>query len=164
MKFLVPNYSCLQNPWLGGYRPPDPRSLCPQLNLSNPPPPPEKNSWVRHCLWYTLIKRIKCRRYQRNAANEMTPHGWKINVFRVGIWIKNWNRIEVLPPAALTQQLWKMAPQVEKLSVWSAITNRSLWLECKDHFLQSFLENRQRKCPPEWYKFFSDIGCNSYDQ
>ena len=28
MKFLVPNYSCLQNPWLGGYRPPDPRSLC----------------------------------------------------------------------------------------------------------------------------------------
>jgi len=23
MKFLVPNYSCLQNPWLGGY--------CPQI-------------------------------------------------------------------------------------------------------------------------------------
>jgi len=22
MQFLVPNYSCLQNPWLGGYRPP----------------------------------------------------------------------------------------------------------------------------------------------
>jgi len=22
MKFLVPNYSCLQNPWLAGYRPP----------------------------------------------------------------------------------------------------------------------------------------------
>ena len=29
MKFLVPNYSCLQNPCLGGYRPPDPHSLCP---------------------------------------------------------------------------------------------------------------------------------------
>ena len=26
--------------------PPDPHSLCPQLNLLNPPP--EKNSWVRH--------------------------------------------------------------------------------------------------------------------
>jgi len=38
MKFIVPNYSCLQNPWLGGYRPPNPRSLCPQLNLLNPPP------------------------------------------------------------------------------------------------------------------------------
>ena len=49
LKFLVPNYSCLQNPWLGGYRPPDSRSpslLCPQLNLFNPP---EQNSWVRHC-------------------------------------------------------------------------------------------------------------------
>ena len=40
MKFLVPNYSCLQNPLPGGLPPPDPRSLCPQLNLLNPPPPP----------------------------------------------------------------------------------------------------------------------------
>ena len=40
MKFLVPNYSCLQNPWLGGgYRPQIPvlSVLCPQLNLLNPP-------------------------------------------------------------------------------------------------------------------------------
>ena len=34
MKFLVPNYSCLQNPWPLS----DPRCLCPQLNLLNPPP------------------------------------------------------------------------------------------------------------------------------
>ena len=41
MKFLVPNYSCLQNHWLGGYRPQIPvlSVLCPQLNLLNPPPP-----------------------------------------------------------------------------------------------------------------------------
>jgi hypothetical protein len=40
MKFLVPNYSCLQNRRLGDYRPQIPvRSvLCPQLNLLNPPP------------------------------------------------------------------------------------------------------------------------------
>ena len=38
MKFLVPNYSCLQIPVLS--------VLCPQLNLLNPP---EQNSWVRHC-------------------------------------------------------------------------------------------------------------------
>jgi len=40
MKFLVPNYSCLQNPWLGGYRPQIPvlSVLCPQLNLLNLPP------------------------------------------------------------------------------------------------------------------------------
>jgi hypothetical protein len=35
MKFLVQNYSCLQNPWLGGYCPQIP-VLCPQLNLLNP--------------------------------------------------------------------------------------------------------------------------------
>ena len=40
MKFLVPNHSCLQNPWLGGCRPQIPflSVLCPQLNLLNPPP------------------------------------------------------------------------------------------------------------------------------
>ena len=40
MKFLVSNYSCLQNPWLGGYRPQIPvlSVLCTQLNLLNPPP------------------------------------------------------------------------------------------------------------------------------
>ena len=38
MKFLVANYSCLQNPWLGGYRPQIPvlSVLSPQLNLLNP--------------------------------------------------------------------------------------------------------------------------------
>ena len=48
IKFLVPNYSCLQNPWLGGYRPQIPvlSVLCPQLNLLNPPT--EQNSWIRH--------------------------------------------------------------------------------------------------------------------
>jgi hypothetical protein len=37
MKFLVPNYSCIQNPLTRGPLPPDPHSLCPQLNLLNPP-------------------------------------------------------------------------------------------------------------------------------
>jgi hypothetical protein len=52
MKFLVQNYSCLQNPWLGGYQPQIPvlSVLCPQLNLLNPPL--RKNSWVRH--WFTF--------------------------------------------------------------------------------------------------------------
>ena len=49
MKFLVPNYSCLQNPWLGGCRPPDPPSLCPFSSTEFvEPPPPEQNSWVRY--------------------------------------------------------------------------------------------------------------------
>jgi len=39
MKFLAPNYSCLQDHWLEGYHPqiPDLSVLCPQLNLLNPP-------------------------------------------------------------------------------------------------------------------------------
>ena len=41
MKFLVPNYSCLQNSWLGGYHPQIPvlSAFSPQLNLLNSPPP-----------------------------------------------------------------------------------------------------------------------------
>ena len=48
MKFLVQNYSCLQNPWLGGYLTQIPvlSVLCPQLYLLNPPP--EQSFWVRH--------------------------------------------------------------------------------------------------------------------
>ena len=44
MKFLVPNYSCLQDPWLGGLPPPDPRSLCPlsSTEFVESPPPPKK--------------------------------------------------------------------------------------------------------------------------
>ena len=40
MKFLVPNYSCLQNPLLRGYCPQIPvlSVLCPQMNLLDPPP------------------------------------------------------------------------------------------------------------------------------
>ena len=49
MKFLVPNYSCLQNPWLVGYchQIPFLSVLCPVEFVE--PPPPEQNSWVRHC-------------------------------------------------------------------------------------------------------------------
>jgi len=44
MKFLVPNYTCLQNPWLGGYGPQIPvlSVLCLQLNFLNPPQPANK--------------------------------------------------------------------------------------------------------------------------
>ena len=59
MKFLVPNYSCLQNPWLGGCRPQISvlSVLCPQLNLLNPPPP-QQNSWVRHCVQFYRSWRV----------------------------------------------------------------------------------------------------------
>ena len=55
MIFLVPKYSCLQKPWLGGYRPQISilSVLCPQPNLLSPPSP-EQNSWVRH--WLLVIQ------------------------------------------------------------------------------------------------------------
>ena len=53
MKFLVPKWSCLQNPWRGGYAPISPFSLSSVLNWICWTPP-EKNSWVRHCQWSTL--------------------------------------------------------------------------------------------------------------
>ena len=70
MKFLVPNYSCLQNPWLGGYRPQIPvlSVLCPQLNLLNPL---EQNSWVRHCVqtwnWVALQIRTHLTTWRQTA-------------------------------------------------------------------------------------------------
>jgi hypothetical protein len=40
MKFLVPNYSCLQNPWLGGCRSPIP--VLSSTEFVEPPPPKKK--------------------------------------------------------------------------------------------------------------------------
>jgi len=42
MKFIVPNYGCLQNPWLWGYCPPDPHSLCPLSSTEFVEPLPNK--------------------------------------------------------------------------------------------------------------------------
>jgi len=59
MKFLVPNYNCLQNPWLGSYRPQIPvlSVLCPQLISLNPPT--EQKSRVRHGLEQVLHNSVK---------------------------------------------------------------------------------------------------------
>ena len=78
MKFLLPNYSCLQNPWLGGYRPQIPvlSVLCPQLNLLNPPPP-KQNSWVRHCV--CTLKCSEC--LQQLTYSQLLKHSaaWCLN-------------------------------------------------------------------------------------
>ena len=56
IKFRVPNYSCLQNPWLGGYRPQIPFCLSSVLNWICWTPP-EQNSWIRH--WCGSILNFK---------------------------------------------------------------------------------------------------------
>ena len=64
MKFLVPNYSCLQNPWLGGY--------CPQIRLLSvlnwmcKTPPPRRTKFlgtpplqttrnIQQCIWWQCL-------------------------------------------------------------------------------------------------------------
>jgi len=51
IKFPVPIYSYLQNPWLGGYRPQI--LILSVLNWICWTPPPEQNSWV--CYWVLVI-------------------------------------------------------------------------------------------------------------
>ena len=51
VKLLVPNYSCLQNHWLGATAPRFPLSLSSVLNWIFWTPPPQQNSLVRHWLW-----------------------------------------------------------------------------------------------------------------
>ena len=58
IKFLVPNYSYLQNPWLGGYRPQIP--VLSVLNWICWTPSPRKNSWVRHCLRLSVQVPLVC--------------------------------------------------------------------------------------------------------
>jgi len=53
MKFLVPNYSCLQNPWLGGYRPHIPVLSVLSWICWNPPGP-NKIPGYATALWYVL--------------------------------------------------------------------------------------------------------------
>jgi hypothetical protein len=81
MKFLVLNYSCLQNPWLWGYRPQIPvlSVLCPQLNLLNPLPLNKipgyatEIRYVRFCVFFGRLLRIKvwniCVKFYRVLTN-----------------------------------------------------------------------------------------------
>ena len=83
-KFLVRNYSCVQNPRLRGYSPQIPvlSVLCPQLNLLNPS---EKNSSVRHCckvvedqlhaLITTATGAGRRLGYSKNVAHPSAPFG-----------------------------------------------------------------------------------------
>ena len=76
MKYLMPKYSCFQNHCLGGYRhqmglpPPDPRSLCPQLNLLNTP----KNKIPGYATGYTKKFFRHKRSLQQEANRPSTVH------------------------------------------------------------------------------------------
>jgi len=79
MKFLVPNYSCLQNPWLGGLPPPHPRFLCPQLNLLNSP---EQNFWVRH--WMEVAKDAESSNWRLKLKLQTQSEHYLVKQCRLG--------------------------------------------------------------------------------
>ena len=87
MKFLVPNYSCLHNPWLGGYRPQISFLFvfCPQVNLLTPIP--EQNSWLRHCSKASIVTLVQnsqgflssgqsCRQFKITAHQKLVSRIW----------------------------------------------------------------------------------------
>jgi len=89
IKFLVSNYNCLQNPWLGGYRP-----QIPVLSVFNwiSWTPPEKNSWVLHWLEYLDDTQT----IQTLTPHEMSPSsvGSTIAFVRITIFLFIiWERI-----------------------------------------------------------------------
>ena len=80
MKFLVSNYSCLQNPCLGGYHPQIP--ILSVLNWICWTPSPEQNSWV--CHWPTSCvpnrtadnfcrMELKMKMMMKNCCKQMKP-------------------------------------------------------------------------------------------
>jgi len=111
MKFLVPKYSCLQNPWLGGYHPKIPvvSVLCPQLNLLNPPP--EQNSWVRHCY---RSSRFELRlRILGSVAPLINAYSW------LSCLIKHRGMFHTV--------VWHVAP-VSVTMIWLIMTTRDTYL------------------------------------
>ena len=117
MKFLVPNYSCLQNHWPGGYRPQIPilSVLCPQLNLLNPPP--EQNSWVRHCVGacnpialYRTAQILKSHFATSSNYNESSSHScWHkqlciIFIYRVTALFAE--GVNITPPSLKNRVWW----------------------------------------------------------
>ena len=86
MKFLVPNYSCLQNPWLGGY--------CPQIPVLSVlnwiwTPPPEQNSWVRHWCQRVLTEELHIKRVAAKFVPRLLSEDQRANRLAVCREIKD---------------------------------------------------------------------------
>jgi len=63
MKVLVPHYTCLQNPWLGGYRPQFPALPVFRLQLNLLTPPPLRTKFLSTPLVSLLSRRAQSGRW-----------------------------------------------------------------------------------------------------
>jgi len=113
MKFLVPNYSCLQNPWLGEHSPQIPvlSVFCPQINLLNPPPPGTK------FLVSSLSRVVNCRT-ARNTSSDIrtrsTEHEPWMRYFPHGNLWRHGEFLETFFFGVMTGKL----PALRKLTAW----------------------------------------------
>jgi hypothetical protein len=141
MKFLVPNYSCLQNPWLGAYRLQIPVLfvLCPQLNLLNPPPRTKFLGTPLLCTWrYTgtmpihsfQLKRARCSsqgfvsaRHDTLPAAEIMRYDWLWNCAR--LWMQCSFRLWAINA---TQQVSVSPSLVRSVGASGSVYNRQLAL------------------------------------
>jgi len=89
MKFLVTNYSCLQNPWLGRLPPPDPCCLCPLSSTEFVETPPHRNiSWVRHCCYQRIAVHC-CLHLQGIKASRLSSciFGAQLRVYLIWLYL-----------------------------------------------------------------------------
>ena len=157
MKFLVPNYSCLQNPWLGSYLPPYTRSVCPLSSTEFVEPLPNK---IRGYATATM-----CTEKSQNSSSEATEYARRSLL------------LSCLLRTSLLQNTFKRKPALKFVKMWEANTTHIILHQCltQEHFLafgQSHWPRSLRRwsaaagllglwvrIPPWTRKFFCCVFC-----
>jgi hypothetical protein len=131
----IPNYSCLQNPWLGCH--------CPQipglsvLSSAEFVEPPEQNSWVRHWLWTPRPSRFIA---EKASVAILEEAGWD--------WRHVWTGMEKrksLVPSWV--EFWTFQPVASRYNDWATSVPVILTVAA--------LNSRRRKlyyCPKSIYR------------
>jgi len=75
MKFLVPNYSCLQNPMTKGLPPPDPRPLCHLSSTEFVETPPKKIPGYATVGTPSLVRRYIHTTHSDTSSEHLSDYG-----------------------------------------------------------------------------------------
>ena len=142
MKFLVPNYCCLQNPWLGAM-PPHPRSLCPlsSTEFVEPPLPSKKflgtplstaslNSECSSWAWRLKVFRslstvthsiVRTARQQRNTVLIRYSHSVLVTPLKArSVLDGTFRPVQTQHSARLLLIMPHIPPSISKLFAWPA--------------------------------------------
>ena len=108
MKFLLPIYSCLQNPWLGAYVPRSPLSLSSVLNWICWTPPKKIPGYATdtpHNKHFQSFNKLFCRKYEWLQICVRTANKVRIRTFLAGAIASTGYRIYVELPSRLSTLL-----------------------------------------------------------